>query len=141
MATLLNQRHEKFAQSLAEGKSATEAYEAAGYTPNDGNAIRLKGNERIRARVSELQECAAAHAAVTLQGLIEEATDIQTKAMADGKYSAAVAALTVKAKLAGLWVDKAENKANNVVYHIADHPLTEDEWAQKYCSPGQNDGN
>jgi len=50
------------------------------------------------------------HAAVTLQGLIDEAADIQTKAMADGKYCAAVAALTVKAKLAGLWVDKAENK-------------------------------
>jgi site-specific recombinase XerD len=58
--------------------------------------------------------------------------------MADGKYSAAVAALTVKAKLAGLWIDKAENNANNVVYHIADHPLTMDEWAAKYCSPGEN---
>jgi phage terminase small subunit len=79
MATLLNQRHEKFAQSLAEGKSATEAYEAAGYTPNDGNATRLKGNERIRARVAELQERGAAQVAITLQGLIEEATDIQTK--------------------------------------------------------------
>jgi hypothetical protein len=65
----------------------------------------------------------------------------QTKAMADGKYSAAVAALTVKAKLAGLWVDKAENNANNVVYHIADHPLTQDEWAAKYCSPGENISN
>jgi hypothetical protein len=61
--------------------------------------------------------------------------------MADGKYSAAVAALTVKAKLAGLWIDKAENKANNVVYHIADHPLTMDEWAAKYCSPGEDISN
>jgi hypothetical protein len=141
MATLPNQRHEKFAQGLAEGKSTTEAYKDAGYVSNDGNAVRLKGNERIRARVAELQECSAAQVAVTLQGLIEEATDIQTKAMADGKYSAAVAALTVKAKLAGLWVDKAENKANNVVYHIADHPLTQDEWAQKWCSAGENVSN
>ena len=101
----------------------------------------MKGNERIRKRVAELQERGAAEVAVTLEGLIEEATDIQAKAMADGKYSAAVAALTVKAKLAGLWVDKAENKANNVVYHIADHPLTQDEWAAKYCSSGQNVSN
>jgi hypothetical protein len=101
----------------------------------------LKGNERIRARVAELQECGAAQVAVTLQGLIEEATDIQAKAMADGKYSAAVAALTVKAKLAGLWVDKAENKANNVVYHIADKPMTMDEWEQKWCSAGENVSN
>ena len=61
--------------------------------------------------------------------------------MADGKYSAAVAALTVKAKLAGLWVDKAENKATNVVYHIADKPMTMDEWAQKYCSPDETVSN
>ena len=53
-------------------------------------------------------------------------------------YSAAVAALIVKAKLA---VDKAENKAYNVVYHIADHPLTQDEWEAKYCSPGENVSN
>jgi len=117
------------------------SYEAAGCTPNDGNAARLKGNERIKKRVAELQECSAAQAAVTLQGLIEEAEDIQAKAMADGKYSAAVAALTVKAKLAGLWIDKAENKANNVVYHIADHPLTQDEWAQKWCSAAKNVSN
>jgi hypothetical protein len=31
MAVLANMRHEKFAQALAEGKSATEAYEVAGY--------------------------------------------------------------------------------------------------------------
>ena len=141
MAALVNQRHEKFAQGLAEGKSATEAYKNAGYTPNDGNATRLKGNERIKARVAELQECGAAHAALTLEGLINEASDIQTKAMADGKYSAAVAALTVKAKLAGLLVDKAENKANNVVYYIADKPMTMDEWAQKWCSAGENVSN
>ena len=54
---------------------------------------------------------------------------------------AAVAALTVKAKLAGLWVDKAENKANNVVYHIADRPMTMDEWEQKWCSAGDNVSN
>ena len=55
------------------------SYEAAGYTPNDGNAARLKGNERIKKRVAELQECSAAQAAVTLQGLIEEAEDIQAR--------------------------------------------------------------
>jgi hypothetical protein len=44
-------------------------------------------------------------------------------------------------KWAGLWVDKAENKANNVVYHIADKPMTMDEWAAKYCSPRENVSN
>ena len=47
MAALPNQRHEKFAQGIAEGKSATEAYEAAGYTPNDGNATRLNSSRKL----------------------------------------------------------------------------------------------
>jgi len=42
---------------------------------------------------------------------------------------------------AGLWADKIQNNANNVVYHIADHPLTQDEWAAKYCSPGEKISN
>ena len=39
-----------FAQALARGKTATEAYVLAGYKANDGNASRMKGNERISAR-------------------------------------------------------------------------------------------
>jgi hypothetical protein len=45
--------------------------------PQRGNAARLKGNERIRARVAELQGYGAERAAVTLQGLLGEASDIQ----------------------------------------------------------------
>jgi hypothetical protein len=43
MPTLQNPRHEKFAQELAAGKSAAEAYAHCGYKPNYGNCIRLKG--------------------------------------------------------------------------------------------------
>jgi hypothetical protein len=50
MGTLANQRHERFAQALAQGKTATEAYILAGYKANDGHASRMKGNERILAR-------------------------------------------------------------------------------------------
>ena len=46
MPVLQNPRREKFAEGLAAGKSAAEAYELAGYKPNYGNCIRLKGNER-----------------------------------------------------------------------------------------------
>jgi hypothetical protein len=55
MPPLPNSRREKFAHELASGHSAAEAYELAGYKPNYGNCIRLKGNERIAARVLELQ--------------------------------------------------------------------------------------
>ena len=43
----------------------------------------------------KLQGHGAERAAVTLQGLLDEASDIQVKALAKGHYAAAVAALTV----------------------------------------------
>lgn len=52
---LENERHEKFAQSLAEGKSKTEAYAEAGYAPSASNAHRLSENEKVRARADELK--------------------------------------------------------------------------------------
>jgi hypothetical protein len=64
----------KFAQALAEGKPASAAYEEAGYSRNDGNAVRLKGNEKVQSRVSELQERGAERAVVTLQSLIAVST-------------------------------------------------------------------
>jgi phage terminase small subunit len=54
MPVLPNQRHEAFAQALAKGKSADEAYQLAGYAENRGNAARLKANERIRKRVEDI---------------------------------------------------------------------------------------
>jgi hypothetical protein len=56
VSVLSNVKHERFAQALAKGASAAEAYVRAGYKPNDGNAIRLKGNERVAERVAELSE-------------------------------------------------------------------------------------
>lgn len=56
MPVLTNQRHERFAQSLAAGKSASAAYEEAGYVPNRRNASVLKTNQDIINRVKELQE-------------------------------------------------------------------------------------
>ena len=55
MAMLKNARHERFAQSLVEGKTATDAYKLAGYTPSRHNAAKLSHKEYIQARVAELQ--------------------------------------------------------------------------------------
>jgi hypothetical protein len=111
---LENQRHERFAQELAKGKTATEAYALAGYKPHDGNAATLRGNQRVSERVLELQERSAIKTEITIESLIREAGEIQEAAKKDGQHSAAVAALTAKAKLAGLWIDKAENTNRNV---------------------------
>ncbi len=114
MPALPNARHEKFAQELSKGKTATEAYAIAGYKPDDGNAARLTGNDSIRTRVAELQSASSLRVEVTIASLIQEAAAIQQAAQADGQYAAATSALTAKAKLAGLWVDKNENTNRNV---------------------------
>lgn len=64
---LKNEKHEKFAQSLAEGKGVAESYVAAGYAPNEGNASRLKGTEKVAARVAALKRS-------IVQSVIERST-------------------------------------------------------------------
>jgi phage terminase small subunit len=64
--------HERFAQALAQGKAATEAYALTGYKANDGNASRLKGNERISARIQEIVGRAAERAEVSLERVLRE---------------------------------------------------------------------
>src|SRR6266851_4820019 len=58
MTTLRNERHELFAQALAAGKSASEAYRSAGYVcaPHKarGHGHRLRTREDITARIQEL---------------------------------------------------------------------------------------
>jgi phage terminase small subunit len=54
MPILSNPRHERFAQELANGVSATEAYERAGFARNRVSAHRLKQKPNIGERVSEL---------------------------------------------------------------------------------------
>jgi hypothetical protein len=120
MAALNNSRHEAFAQTLARGTSATGAYVEAGYKPNRHNAAALAREQHILARVTELQDeqlaihqqataAAAASAQVTIEGLIAEAEAARVKAMVEkGGAGAAVSALIAKAKLAGMWRDKAD---------------------------------
>ncbi|WP_454686850.1 hypothetical protein [Agrobacterium leguminum] len=55
MPVLKNARHETFAQGLAKGMTADEAYVSAGYKPDRGHASRLASNGNIRARVDEIK--------------------------------------------------------------------------------------
>jgi phage terminase small subunit len=128
MAPLRNTKHEHFAQDLAEGKSMIEACKAAGYKPNRSHASRLVAKGNIKGRVAELQDAAATETQVTVESLIKEAADIQKRATKAGQHSAAIAALIAKAKLAGRWVERAEQKNTNVNYIVSDQPMTEEEW-------------
>src|SRR5262245_52445518 len=72
MPILRNARHEAFAQALAGGKTAAQAYVLAGYKPNDGNAARLRANDRVTARVAEILGKAAARVEVSISDIMEE---------------------------------------------------------------------
>jgi hypothetical protein len=61
-----------------------------------------------------------------------------SKAMGEkGGAAAAVAAITAKAKLAGLWREKVAQTdpsgENAPRYIISDRPLTEEEWERERC--------
>jgi hypothetical protein len=115
-----NPRHEKFAQALARGMSASAAYVEAGYKAHRSHAASMAREGYIVVRVTELQEEqlalhqqataeAAANAKVTIESLIAEAEAARAKAMAEkGGAAAAVSALTAKAKLAGMWCEKVD---------------------------------
>jgi phage terminase small subunit len=136
--TLQNPRHERFAQELAIGKSADTAYVLAGYKENRSNAARLGADRDIQARVAEIQSMGAQLAAITVEALIAEAEAARTKAMAEkGGANAAVAAITAKAKLAGLWREKVAQTdpsgENAPRYIISDRPMSEAEWIRERC--------
>jgi hypothetical protein len=105
---LRNPRHEKFAQLLFEGLPASRAFVEAGYAANDGNAIRLKGNEKVKARLAFLQSQAAAKTETTLETILADLVDAAAVARSKGQGQALVSAAMAKAKLLGLDVQRIE---------------------------------
>ena len=109
MPALANSRHERFAQELAKGKSADEAYQLAGYEANRGNATRLKTNESVQARVEELQERSAQKVEVTVESLIAELEEARAQAKQLGQAAPQVSATFAKARILGMVVEKRED--------------------------------
>jgi len=105
---LNNQRHERMARSLAEGKPVVQAYEDAGYKPNRSNSHRLKENEGIKSAVAELKGKAAAKLEITLEKLLRDLEEIKANAKRDKQHSAAARATELQAKLAGLMIERRE---------------------------------
>jgi phage terminase small subunit len=148
MPALDNPRHERFAQELAKGKSADEAYQLAGYSENRGNATRMKANESVHARVQELTERAAEKAVLTKSWVIERLMTnaeraLQEVAVRDSEgnqtgefeYEGAVAnrALELLGKELGMFVDRSENVNRN---HVVSGELpTDAEWEARHVTP------
>lgn len=130
MPALPNAKHELFAQGLAQGLSASASYQAAGYSKNDGNAVRLKGNEKVRARVAELQSKSESSALLTLEEHMAELATLRELAKTHGQISAATTAEVKRGELRGFYVSRSESTNTN--YNITDKPQTEDEWEAEH---------
>jgi phage terminase small subunit len=83
MPVLANPKHERFAQSLAEGMTARASYVEAGYVDNLGNAWRLKHLPDVVARVEEILGRAAKRAEVSVETVLRELALIGFANMAD----------------------------------------------------------
>lgn len=115
MPALTNPKHERFAQLLAKGKTADEAYAEAGYKPHRGNAATLRANQSVSDRLSELLERAAVRTEITVASITERLLTIATKAEKSEDapmLSVARASLMDAAKLNGLIVDKSKVEAS-----------------------------
>ena len=78
MPVLKNTRHEAFAQALAKGMTASDAYTAAGYKGDRTAASRLSTNvnvasrvDQIKNRVAEKAEWTAAERLSALKGIFD----------------------------------------------------------------------
>lgn len=110
MPVLDNPKHELFAQALAKGKTADEAYCAAGYRSNRGNACTLKANQSIADRVADILAKAAATVDFTLADAARQLDEDRKLAHDNAQAGAAVSASMAKAKLFGLVIERADIK-------------------------------
>jgi phage terminase small subunit len=78
LPVLANPKHELFAQELAQGRSQAEAYQLAGYRGGETNACRLASNDKVSARISELQKAAADRVELSVGGVLMELWKIAT---------------------------------------------------------------
>jgi hypothetical protein len=132
MAILSNSRHERFAQALASGKSADEAYAEAGYARNRCNAARLKTKENIGQRVAELQASSAKAVEVTVESICAELDAARELAERQRQTGPMVNAIMGKAKVCGLLVEKQQVLGQ---YVISDEAMSPDQWETEFCRP------
>jgi phage terminase small subunit len=117
MPILSNPRHERFCQYLAQGETAVDAYELAGYRRDDGNAVRLTKKPAIANRVQELTGLAAEKAKITVESLINRPTKF-----ASARWNA-VAAIREMSVLSGMRIERREIGAAGEFDHLSDEEL------------------
>jgi len=135
----LKRAHERFVQEyVANGQDGKEAYMAAFPNCKKGGASaaasRLLTSDAVKQRIADTQRTGTERAEVTLENLIKEAGDIQRAALDAKSYAVAISALTAKAKLSGLWVERTQGENTNVNYAVSDQPPSDEEWERQHVT-------
>lgn len=115
---MLSPKQEAFCQRYLETGNASEAYRKAGYSSNMSDktvneaSSRLLKNNKVLARVAELQAATVKRHELTIDDIINELEQARVAAQQGDKPQAAamVAASMGKAKVLGFLIDKAEVK-------------------------------
>ena len=106
MPVLDNPRHERLAHALAKGKTYEEAGIEAGYAGNRGSICEMLDlNPNISERVKELQQTAAEKAGVTIEWLVNEWLDLNSRAKQSEDFTANAKALESLSRHKGFFKD------------------------------------
>lgn len=109
MALLKNPRWEKFAQAVAAGASASEAYRSIGGKGSKNanvHSARMMANDSIQKRIKELQEASATSKTLDMQERREIVAGIARNPQS--RPGDRIAAIVADAKLAGEFTDKVQ---------------------------------
>jgi phage terminase small subunit len=106
-----NQRHERFAQHVANGASATQAYIDAGYSEGGAtaHASRLVTNDNVAARINYLKAQAAKRAVITAEWVLERLRIEAAGEGPDTSSGARTKATELLGKYLNMWSEKQEH--------------------------------
>lgn len=100
MPVLRNGKHEAFAQALANGKTASDAYVSAGFNPSRSAASRLSTNVNIERRVAEIKARVAEKAEWSAADRLSSLKTIHDASITDDRRTA-IAAIAEANKMQG----------------------------------------
>jgi|SRR5882672_1983284 len=114
MPRLDNIRHERFAREYIKRGEASDAYRRAGYRPATPGSLwtassRLLRHDEVASRIAELRRQMTYKTKISLESLMSDLDADRELARRLDQPGAAIQATVVKAKLAGLMVERKES--------------------------------
>lgn len=108
----LTPKQETFCIGVVEGKTALDAYKAAGYQPHASDQTRQQGASRlmrskdIASRIAALRTPAAIQAGISLESHLTDLQRLRDGAASNGQFGPAITAEIARGKASGVTADK-----------------------------------